>query len=60
MTPTGKHDLSSDLMQSVLLRLGFMPWHSAEEGFSPVQQLFSLLSAMAHLGAGLTEEELDY
>lgn len=37
-----------------------MPWHSAEDGFSPVQQLFSLLSAMVPLGAGLTGEELDY
>lgn len=59
MTTTGILDLPSDLVQSVLLRLVSVPWHSAEDGFSPVQQLFSLLSKMAPLGAGLTGEELD-
>lgn len=56
---TGKHDLPSDLVQLVLLRLESVPWHPAEDAFSPVQQLFSLLSAMAPLGSGLTGQELD-
>lgn len=60
MTTMGKCDLTSDLVQLVLLRLVFTPSHSAENGFSPVQQLFSFLNAMAPLGAGLTEKELDY
>ena len=56
----GKHDLLSDLVQLVFLRLESVPWQSAEDGFSPVQQLFSLMNAMAPLGSGLTRQGLDY